>query len=83
MTSLLVIMWFLFGEVSSSSGCLGWAAFFYCGTPRAFHIIILMIVVVQLVVFKLWLTVLIFTVMSHEVHVLTTIQTWMFHHDSV
>ena len=30
---LLVIMWFLFGEVSSSSGCLGWAALFYCGTP--------------------------------------------------
>ena len=28
------------GEVSSSSGCLGWAALFYCGTPRAFHIII-------------------------------------------
>ena len=35
---LLVIMWFLFGEVSSSSGCLGWATLFYCGTP--FHIII-------------------------------------------
>ena len=30
---LLVIMWFLFGEISSSSGCLGWAALFYCGTP--------------------------------------------------
>ena len=30
---LLVIMWFLFEEVSSSSGCLGWAALFYCGTP--------------------------------------------------
>ena len=30
---LLVIMWFLFGEVSSSSGYLGWAALFYCGTP--------------------------------------------------
>ena len=28
---LPVIMWFLFGEVSSSSGCLGWATF-YCGT---------------------------------------------------
>ena len=26
-----VIMWFLFGEVSSSSGCLGWAMLFYCG----------------------------------------------------
>ena len=26
-----VIMWFLFGEVSS--GCLGWATLFYCGTP--------------------------------------------------
>ena len=37
---LPVIMWFLFGEVSSSSGCLGWATLFYCGTPLAFHIII-------------------------------------------
>ena len=34
-------MWFLFGEISSSSGCLGWATLFYCGTPWAFHIIIL------------------------------------------
>ena len=34
-------MWFLFGEVSSSSGCLGWAMLFYCGTPGAFNIIIL------------------------------------------
>ena len=33
-------MWFLFGEVSSSSGCLRWALLFYCGTPCAFHIII-------------------------------------------
>ena len=41
--NLLVIMWFLFGEVFSSSGCLGWAALFYCGTPCAFHIIILLI----------------------------------------
>ena len=24
---------FLFGEVSSSSGCLGWAALLYCCTP--------------------------------------------------
>ena len=24
---------FLFGEVSSSSGCLRWATLFYCGTP--------------------------------------------------
>ena len=39
--SLPVIMWFLFGEVSSSSGCLGWATLFYCGTPCVFHIIIL------------------------------------------
>ena len=31
----------LFGEVSSSSGCLGWAALFYCGTPWAVHITIL------------------------------------------
>ena len=30
---LPVIIWFLFGEVSSSSGCLGWATLFYCGTP--------------------------------------------------
>ena len=30
---LPVIMWFLFGEASSSSGCLGWATLFYCGTP--------------------------------------------------
>ena len=37
---LPVIMWFLFGEVSSSSGYLGWATLFYCGTPCAFHIII-------------------------------------------
>ena len=37
---LFVIMWFLFGEVSSSTGCSGWAALFYWGTPRAFNIII-------------------------------------------
>ena len=30
------------GEVCSSSGCLGWATLFYCGTPCAFNIIILM-----------------------------------------
>ena len=24
---------YLFGEVFSSSECLGWAALFYCGTP--------------------------------------------------
>ena len=30
---LPVIMWFLFGEVPSSSGCLGWATLFYRGTP--------------------------------------------------
>ena len=29
------------GEVSSSSGCFGWATLFYCGTPSALHIIIL------------------------------------------
>ena len=29
------------GEVSSSSGCLGWATLFYCGTPCAFHIIMI------------------------------------------
>ena len=33
-------MWFLFGEVSSSSGYLGCAALFYCGTRWAFNIII-------------------------------------------
>ena len=31
------------GGVSSSSGCLGWATLFYCGTPCAFHIIILLV----------------------------------------
>ena len=31
--SAVVNLWFLFGEVSSSSGCLGWATLFYCGTP--------------------------------------------------
>ena len=30
---LPVIMWVLFEEVLSSSGCLGWATLFYCGTP--------------------------------------------------
>ena len=30
---LLVVMWFLFGEVHSSSWCLGWVALFNCGTP--------------------------------------------------
>ena len=29
------------GEVSSSSGCLGWATLFYCCNPSAFHIIII------------------------------------------
>ena len=29
------------GEVFSSSGYFGWATLFYCGTPQAFHIIIL------------------------------------------
>ena len=38
--SFTCIMWFMFGEFSSSSWCLGWAALFYCGTPWAFHIII-------------------------------------------
>ena len=38
---LLAIIWFLFGEVSSSSWCLGWAALFYCCTPWALYIIIL------------------------------------------
>ena len=32
-TAVLVIMWFLFGEVSFSSWFLRWAALFYCGTP--------------------------------------------------
>ena len=26
--------------VSSSSGCLGWAALFCCGAPWAFHVVI-------------------------------------------
>ena len=30
---LYIIVWFLFSEVSSSSGCLGCAALFSCGTP--------------------------------------------------
>ena len=38
---LPVIMWFLFGEVSSSSGCLRLATLLYRDTPLAFHIIIL------------------------------------------
>ena len=37
---ILVIMWFLFEEVSSFSGCLEWAALFYCVTSWAFCIII-------------------------------------------
>ena len=28
-------------EVISSSGCLGWATLFYCGSSWAFHIVIL------------------------------------------
>ena len=28
------------GEIPSSSGCMGWATLFYCGTLWAFHIII-------------------------------------------
>ena len=39
--SAIVIMWFLFGEVSSSYGYFEWAALFYCGSPWAFHKIIL------------------------------------------
>ena len=39
--SAVVYLWFLFGEVSPSSWCLGWVALFYCGTPWAYHIIIL------------------------------------------
>ena len=31
---LLVIMWFLFGEASSSSGCLGWATYFIVALPE-------------------------------------------------
>ena len=38
---LLVILLFLFEGVSSSSGCLGKAALFYCDTPMAFHIAIM------------------------------------------
>ena len=40
--SAIVYLWFLFGGVSASSWCLGWAALFYCGTSRAFKIIIFM-----------------------------------------
>ena len=36
-------MWLLFGDVISSSVCLGWARLFYCGTLWAFHIIILQV----------------------------------------
>ena len=35
---LSAIVWFLFGEVSSSCLCLGWTALSYCGTTWAFHI---------------------------------------------
>ena len=35
---LLVIMWVVFEEVSSSSGHLGLSPLSYCGTPLAFHI---------------------------------------------
>ena len=35
--NLRAIMWFLFGEGSTSSGCLGWAALFSGDTPCAFH----------------------------------------------
>ena len=38
---LLVILLFLFEGVSSSSVCLRNAALFNCGTPKAFHITIL------------------------------------------
>ena len=37
---VIVIICFLSGEVFSSSGCFGWTALFYYGTPGAFHIII-------------------------------------------
>ena len=40
---LLVILLFLFRGVTSTSGCLGKAASFYCGTPLAFNISILLI----------------------------------------
>ena len=36
LTCLLLITCYYvvsFGEVSSSSGCFGWATLFYCGTP--------------------------------------------------
>ena len=47
-SSLNGFLSFLFGEVSSSSGCLGWAALFYCGTPCALHIIIFHLTTVAL-----------------------------------
>ena len=31
--SAVVYLWFLFGEGSSSSGCLGWATLVYYATP--------------------------------------------------
>ena len=33
LSAMVYCMWFLFGEVSSSTGCLGWATLYYCGTP--------------------------------------------------
>ena len=42
-TNSLVIMWFLFGDVSSSSWCLGWAALYHCCTPWAFYIFVLLL----------------------------------------
>ena len=45
-------MWFLFGKVFSSSGCLGWATLIYCGTPWAFHIIILSSCLIRKLVLK-------------------------------
>ena len=38
---LLVVMWFLFREVSSFSWCLGKAVLFYRGTAWPFHMIFL------------------------------------------
>ena len=37
---LSVVMWFLFEEVSSSSGYFGWAALFCYSAPSAFRVVV-------------------------------------------
>ena len=48
---VLVVVWFLFGEVCSSSVYLGWAALFYCGNPWPFYITILVHSTITLLLF--------------------------------